>query len=320
MKHGGLTMSRKLSMTVLLAALLGVALFASWGVDSAEAALAPYATRLAVGEYAQVLPPDVSYVRSDTGRRLGSVPEGGIVYILDGPNYHGNMIWWYIDYPETGLQGWMSEGRGRAYYMAPWDSGIGGGDTPPVSTTGLSVGDLAFVITSPDNIVRRKAGLGERIIGRFPAGNVLEIQDGPRYANGMVWWKAYSRSQNVSGWTPEGQNGTAFLAHVIGVTQCANSARSILAGHDRAYVLTNTEDANQLRNLPSTREKFLGKPVEVIGQIQPGETMTVIGGPYCDADSSIIWWKVSPDANPRLRGWTAESEDYNYYLAPLNLY
>lgn len=304
-------MLRKLSITILLATLMGVALFTNWGVDSAEATQVPYRTRLAVGEYAQVLPPEASNVRTATGRWLGSVPAGGVVYILDGPNYRDNMIWWYIDYSETGLQGWMSEGGRWSYFMAPWDGGIGGNDSPPPSTTGLAIGDLAYVIAPPDNVVRETASMDGRIIGRFPAGTILEIQDGPRYADNMVWWKAYSRSQNVSGWTPEGQNGTDYLAHVIGVHRCANSIRSILVDQERAYVLTNTSLANRLRGYPSTR-------VNTIGQMQPGETMTIVDGPYCN--QGIVWWEVIPDSNPRLRGWTAESEGYDYYLAPLKLY
>ncbi|MCO5194744.1 MAG: SH3 domain-containing protein [Anaerolineae bacterium] len=305
-------MLRKLTVTFVFAALMIAALFTTWGITAVDAAQAPYQTRLAVGEYAQVIPPDPSNVRTSAGRWLGSVPARGVVYILDGPLYRSNMIWWYIDYPETGLQGWMSEGGRRGYYMAPWDGGIGGSDTP-TSTTGLAVGDLAYVIEPPDNIVRRNPGLNSAVIGRFPAGAVLDIVGGPRTADGIIWWKVYSRSQNLSGWTAEGLNGTDYLAHIIGVPRCANSLRSILDGQDRAYVMTTTPDANLLRGYPDTSAR-------IIGRMQPGETMTIVDGPFCDVNENIVWWEVVPDSNPRLHGWTAESEDFEYYLAPLTLY
>ncbi|MCO5190894.1 MAG: hypothetical protein M9918_22250 [Anaerolineae bacterium] len=304
-------MLRKLTVTFVFAALMIAALFTTWGITAVDAAQAPYQTRLAVGEYAQVIPPDPSNVRTSAGRWLGSVPARGVVYILDGPLYRSNMIWWYIDYPETGLQGWMSEGGRRGYYMAPWDGGIGGSDSP-TSTTGLTIGDLAYVIEPPDNIVRRNPGLNSAVIGRFPAGAVLDIVGGPRTADGMIWWLAYSRSENVRGWTPEGQNGVDFLAKYIGVVTCSDTPRSVLINTDRAYVRTNTDQSNMLRDKPDTRNG------RIIGRMSPGATMTLISGPYCI--DGIIWWEVSPDAMPRLRGYTAESANFDTYLAPLTLY
>jgi hypothetical protein len=169
------------------------------------------------------------------------------------------------------------------------------------------------VIEKPDNIVRHNPDMVSRIVGRLPAGTVLEILAGPEYANGMWWWLAYSHNEGVRGWTPEGQNGKLFLAPYYGVTWCANSLRTRLVNGDRAYVLRNGTGANNLRRDHST-------DAVVFGRINPGQSMTIVDGPECDAVNGIVWWKVSPDTKPWLSGWTAESEDDNYYLAPLKLY
>jgi hypothetical protein len=318
MNNGGLIMSRKLSITILLAALLGVALFTSWGVDSAEAAQAPYQTQLAVGEYAKVTPRTAVRVReapSRFGAQLGRVPAGSVITILSGPNpsYHNNMIWWYVEYAPANLRGWMSEGTASYRLLLPTDLGTGNADPTPEPSAGLQIGTLAYVIDEPDNIVRRNPDMDSRIVGRFPAGTTLEILDGPEYANGMWWWLAYSHNEGVRGWTPEGQNGESFLAPYYGVAWCANSARTRLVNGDRAYVLNNGTGANNLRKDYRTN-------AGVFGQIQPGESMTIVDGPHCDALNSIVWWEVVPDAKPWLRGWTAESENFNYYLAPFSLY
>lgn len=312
-------MNRNRFLTLVLAALLGVALLTTWGADSAEAAQAPYQTRLAVGDYAETTPRSAVRVREQPGRfgaRLGKVPAGGIVTILDGPdpNYYNNMVWWYVEYAPANLRGWMSEGTTRYRLLHPTDRGTGGADPAPAA--GLQIGDLAYVMEAPDNVVRRTPGLNDRtnrVIGGFPPGTVLEIEAGPEYVDGVWWWLAYSHNEQVRGWTAEGQNGELFLAPHYGITRCGNSARTRLADRGRAYVLSNGTGANYLRG-------YSDIDAAIIGRIPPSATMTIVDGPVCDENTGIVWWEVIPDANPRLRGWTAESDAFDYYLAPLTLY
>jgi hypothetical protein len=54
-----------------------------------------------------------------------------------------------------------------------------------------------------------------------------------------------------------------------------------------------------------------------VGVLPPATEFEVIGGPSCDAASSIIWWQIRTDGN--IEAWTAEGlPDSGYFLEPLN--
>lgn len=54
---------------------------------------------------------------------------------------------------------------------------------------------------------------------------------------------------------------------------------------------------------------------EQIGLIAPGTTVEVLDGPACEAGAQIVWWHVR-DGN--LVGYTAESQQADYYLEPVD--
>jgi hypothetical protein len=76
--------------------------------------------------------------------------------------------------------------------------------------------------------------------------------------------------------------------------------------NQQARVTTTSGVPNRLRSAPSLN-------AEQIGQINAGETVTIIGGPSC-ADN-IVWWQVSFGSQI---GWTAEGLPPDiYYLEPV---
>lgn len=64
---------------------------------------------------------------------------------------------------------------------------------------------------------------------------------------------------------------------------------------------------NRLRAAPSLDG-------EQIGLIAPGTTVEVLDGPVCEAASRIVWWQVQDGS---LVGYTAESQDNDYFLEPV---
>ncbi len=64
--------------------------------------------------------------------------------------------------------------------------------------------------------------------------------------------------------------------------------------------------ANRIRSEASTT-------ADIVGYMEPGQAFQVIGGPTCDPETLIRFWKV--DFNG-LQGWTAEGEGEEYYIAP----
>jgi hypothetical protein len=85
----------------------------------------PYAlpTRLTVGGQAQVssypyFPNVVRQNPSKYAHRLGWIPVGGVVYVLEGPQCANNMAWWKVQYGN--LIGWTSEGANGNYWLQPY--------------------------------------------------------------------------------------------------------------------------------------------------------------------------------------------------------
>ena len=65
--------------------------------------------------------------------------------------------------------------------------------------------------------------------------------------------------------------------------------------------------------IPNNLRREAGKNHDLIGEIQPGETMKILEGPQC-ADG-WVWWKVRTFGS-ELTGWTAEGNLEEYWLVP----
>jgi WD40 repeat protein len=66
---------------------------------------------------------------------------------------------------------------------------------------------------------------------------------------------------------------------------------------------------NLIRSLPGTSG-------DLLGQIEAGATFDVVAGPRCSLLDKIVWWQVNYNG---ITGWTAEGDDGDYWLEPLNL-
>ena len=54
------------------------------------------------------------------GAVLGSIPEGGTMTIVDGPQCVAAGIWWQVKVGSSGKVGWVLEGEKANYYVEPW--------------------------------------------------------------------------------------------------------------------------------------------------------------------------------------------------------
>ena len=88
---------------------------------------------------------------------------------------------------------------------------------------------------------------------------------------------------------------------------CSGSYPSRLHVGDRAYVSFNPPLPNRVRVQPNTGST-------IVGVLQPGEKMEIIGGPTCS--NQWIWWQVS-SLDKSLIGWTAEGDNQSYWLVPI---
>ena len=65
--------------------------------------------------------------------------------------------------------------------------------------------------------------------------------------------------------------------------------------------------ANRVRTQPNA-------VAPVVGFIQPGEKVAILGGPICS--NEWIWWQVHA-LQSGMTGWTAEGDKQGYWLVPL---
>lgn len=77
--------------------------------------------------------------------------------------------------------------------------------------------------------------------------------------------------------------------------------------------LTSGELARVTVGLPSNIRAGADINASEVGQLQPGETFTVIGGPTCGPDG-LYWWQIQAGD---LTGWIAQGEQGLYYIEPI---
>jgi hypothetical protein len=90
------------------------------------------------------------------------------------------------------------------------------------------------------------------------------------------------------------------------ISVCVNALPERLHVNGFAYLDPDPPIPNNLR-------REAGKGNDLVGEIQPGETMKILEGPQC-ADG-WVWWKVRTFGS-ELTGWTAEGSLEEYWLVP----
>ncbi len=88
---------------------------------------------------------------------------------------------------------------------------------------------------------------------------------------------------------------------------CPGALATRLDRERTAMVSTNPPTPNNLRVGP-TRDS------DLVGQIQPGEQVEILSGPYCE--NGTIWWEVR-SLSTNLKGWTLEGDTKTYWLEPV---
>lgn len=68
--------------------------------------------------------------------------------------------------------------------------------------------------------------------------------------------------------------------------------------------------------IPNNIRQQPGSSSQLLGEIPPGATFNVSGGPSCSTLDKIVWWKVDYNG---ISGWTAEGKDKDYWIEPLTL-
>jgi hypothetical protein len=88
--------------------------------------------------------------------------------------------------------------------------------------TRLRVGLFAYVNPDPPlpNNLRREAGKENELLGEIPAGEGMKILEGPKCADGWVWWKVRTFENELTGWTAEGDREDYWLIPCSSREEC----------------------------------------------------------------------------------------------------
>lgn len=90
--------------------------------------------RLNINSFGQVTPGNPNRLRADpdtSSATIGSIPGGGVFYVLDGPVCADEILYWLVDY--DGSVGWAGEGSNGVYWADPYFK-----EGEPVNTAELS--------------------------------------------------------------------------------------------------------------------------------------------------------------------------------------
>jgi hypothetical protein len=172
----------------------------------------------------------------------------------------------------------------------------------------LTPGTQARVTLYPNlpNRIRDNASFYGTVLGQIPAGATFTVINGPVCSAYVNWWQV--NYNGITGWTAEGDGGSVYWLEPLvnnppPPPPCAPSPRLSVGSTGRVTPgLPNT-----VRSAPGVYGTYR------VGQIPGGGVFSVISGPQC-ANDGRWWWQVNYNG---LVGWTAEGQNYTYWLEPL---
>lgn len=140
---------------------------------------------------------------------VGVAEEGELLLVVGGPECNLKHIVWEV-WKDNELTGWTPESDGTEFWLEPFPSWNACPNAPPST---LLKGERAVVALYPDsaNRLREKPGLKNPETGKIFPGESVLIVNGPRCADGFVWWRVRALEDGAEGWTAEGKVGESWL-------------------------------------------------------------------------------------------------------------
>jgi hypothetical protein len=142
---------------------------------------------------------------------IADIWQGTVAVIISGPKALDELTWWEVETQEItgkGVRGWMAESApGGVPLLDEWTA---------EDRTPFTVGDLAVVGSSPIRVRRTPGFLAkpdDDVIGEFAPHTTLYLQEGPRHADNIAWWRVsgVTKLGKVNGWVAQGATNGATL-------------------------------------------------------------------------------------------------------------
>ncbi len=237
---------------------------------------------------------------------MGNFSQRTPMQIIGGPICNGGFNWWNVS--GQGVTGWVSEGRGTAYWVQFLSEDPRA--TPScASSLKLVAGER---LTTTYNVrIRQDPSLDGLTLTIVGAGGQVTVLQGPLCGSGLNWWKVRAEVLGVvyDGWMAESQPSGDLLVQITpeGDGTVCDFPLNFIPG-DRARVTYRDGIPKRLRSFPDANAPILYDLVLNV-------PLEIIGGPIC-ADS-YNWWQVRVLASEPVIGWMAEGGPAQYWLAPV---
>lgn len=198
-----------------------------WGYVPPPPQACALPTRLSAGYYGRVTPGLPNTLRTGPDSigtsRIGSIPAGGVFYIIQGPSCGSDARWWWqVTY--NGVTGWTAEGQNGSYWLEPSNYNPGPIPPPPPACAlpnRLVVYGFGRVTPGLPNYVRsapgtQSTGSNSVVIGNIPGGGVFSVLSGPTCGTDGRWWW-YVNYDGLIGWTAEGEGYNSYWVEPAGL-------------------------------------------------------------------------------------------------------
>lgn len=139
-------------------------------------------------------------------------------------------------------------------------------------------------------------------VGRYGAGLLVVVLEGPVEANGFRWWRV-DDEQGLTGWVADGDASDRWLDGEIGAPRPVN--RSVRLG-DTVSVTVPTGIVLAIRFEPTTSSL-------VSRRVAAGTVLRISEGPV--AADGLRWWRVAGENG--VVGWAAEADADERWLSPV---
>ena len=93
---------------------------------------------------------------------------------------------------------------------------------PDALPTRLGINGYAYVNLDPPlpNNLRSDAGQDSPLVGGIRPGQPVQILEGPKCADGSVWWRVRDLETEMEGWTAEGDRQNYWLVPCLSRNEC----------------------------------------------------------------------------------------------------
>jgi len=171
--------------------------------------------------------------------------------------------------------------------------------TPPGN---IALGQPARIVARTGLNIREAPSTKAKRLGRFGAGVLVTVVEGPVQADGYIWWRVddgYGRA----GWVAGGDGEDLWVNGDIGEPRPVN--RPVRLG-DTVMVTVQFGRSLAVRYEPS-------KSSLRARRVLRGTRFAVIGGPV--VVDGFRWWRVQRADG--LVGWAAEGDGEDRWLSPI---